>query len=137
MVKFGMKTDRGKLRVEAMIYRHSEGYPSGVQDDLAKFFAQVEHDTDDNRFRHPEYLAAKFLVWAVAVMREHMKLFRIEGEKDGPLNFLSYGVAKRSHCDVSYEYFVDCSSLVDGHPRVLYRGREGKFRRLPAPAEQP
>lgn len=46
----------------SIIYRHSDGYPSGLGVDLHKFLDEAAK-LQDNRFDDPEYLAAKYLVW--------------------------------------------------------------------------
>ncbi len=108
--------------VQARIYRHSDGYPESVLPDLQRFFTAVEEQTDDTRFNDPEYLAAKFVVWATQDYREHVCGF-IKGKgKDGPLNFLGYGVAADDHGDIEFIYSVDCSKKDKaGHPKVTHK----------------
>jgi hypothetical protein len=106
-------------QVVARIYRHSDGYPDGgggVPADLERFFAAVESQTKDTRFRDPSYLAAKYIVWQGG---EWVRA-------GGPLDFLSVGVLgtepKDVPDDVEYIYTVDCSHLTPtGHPTVAWR----------------
>ena len=143
VIKFGCKGDDGKLASYAMVYQHSDGYPDGehgVPAVLQRFFEAVEGDTSDTRFGDPTYLAAKFIVWATQAGRAQQAEFRkrigsaSRDTKDGPLNFLGYGVTQQIPGDVAYVYFVDCSttrvnavmSHRDERPRVLWRGASNK-----------
>jgi hypothetical protein len=138
MIQFGTLQSSARAlnaQVEARIYRHSDGYPdgpSGIAAEFERFFTAVEHDTDDHRYSDAEYLAAKFLVWAVlAAKRAEGYAWRKANppKKDGPLNFLGYGVSQADHGDVAYVYFVDCGgvtwkpgSAYTVRPKVYVRG---------------
>lgn len=142
MIKFGEKDGNrnGKLTASAMIYQHSDGYPDGEHGVLVllqTFFRAVEKDTRDTRFEDPEYLAAKFLVWATQAQRAREVEWRktwpasMRDAPDGPLNFLGHGVSLREHGDIAYCYFVDCSRHNEqGRPLVLVRGRDGRKYKL-------
>ncbi len=93
-------------RIEAKVYRHSDGYPageSGVLADLQRFFAEVERQTNDNRYGDPSYLAAKFVVWQAEEYATDW-----EGNKKQPLDFLGVGVCTRNPGDIEYIYTVKC-----------------------------
>jgi len=52
-------------KTEAIIYRHTDGYPEGLGEDLQTFLNEV-NKLKDKRFDDPSYLAAKFVVWQAA-----------------------------------------------------------------------
>jgi hypothetical protein len=130
MIRFGYKTEQGQLSASALVYQHSDGYPdgtNGVPMKLVQFFEAVEKDTNDTRFGNPEYLAAKWIVWATQRDREQSAKWREKlgpafgtpGAKDGPLNFLGHGVSLIDHSDVEFLYFVEADR--SGRPRVWWR----------------
>jgi hypothetical protein len=97
---------------KANIYRHCDGYPegpSGVLADLEKFFDAVEAQTNDSRFDHPTYLAAKFVVWQAS---QNCRT------PDKPLNFISLGIVNNDAEDGQYTYTVHCDDY--GRPTVTY-----------------
>ncbi len=106
-------------RVIAKVYQHSDGYPeseNGILCKLQRFFRAVEADTNDCRFNDPSYLAAKFVVWATQADRAEQAQWRRESKltqagKDGPLNFLGYGVCMEDPGDIDYTYYVECGSV--------------------------
>ncbi len=137
---------------EAIIYRHTDGYPEGHGLDLRRFFDDVEASTSDTRYNDPSYLAAKLVVW---LARE----FATSGEftPDGyvrtshadsrPFDFLSVGIMREDPGDIEYIYEIDCSRHGDdGRPLVAcfetthpdgWPGPVGKGREVPIPAEVP
>jgi hypothetical protein len=103
--------------VRAKLYRHCDGYPGkvdgaefGVLPDLRQFCADVEEQCDgDNRYRDPEYLAAKFVVWQA----------QRNARSERPLQFLSLGVAMHDHGDIEYTYTLHC--IDGGRPAVSWQ----------------
>jgi len=93
-------------KTQANIYRHSDGYPDGkhgVPAALVAFFQAVEEQCDgDTRYKDPEYLAAKFLVWQAS---------QYARDPEKPLGFLSVAVCMRDHGDIEWVYTVDCDKL--------------------------
>lgn len=104
-------------RIDANIYRHSDGYPSGLGVDLHRFLDEVGK-LNDTRFGDPEYLAAKFLVWQAKEYAELNNRSPYRQETTGPayLNFLSVAPCIEDHGDIEYIYKVACSN---GRPRVF------------------
>ena len=100
------------------IYRHCDGYPSGVLGDMERFFADVAK-LDDTCFGDPEYLASKFVVWQAA---EYAR-------GDSPLNFLSVGISFRDHGDIEYVYEVVCDRGWSSTepPRVRWHACDGNW----------
>lgn len=85
-------------RTAAIVYRHTDGYPSGAGADIYSFFEQVEKECGhDTRFGDASYLAAKYVVWLAGELG------------DGGLNFLSVGVCQNDPGDIEYRYEIDCS----------------------------
>ncbi len=98
---YGDKTD-----IDAKVYKHHDNYPGGTDVALQKFFEEVEKTTKDTRFSDPEYLAARFICWAL----------------DKRLDTLGIGVAMHDHDDIEYLWFVDCKNHDDkGRPLVTYK----------------
>ena len=93
----------------AKIYRHSDGYPEGVWDDLIAF---VKEFIRKRGFYDPEYMAARFLqAQCNAVDGVTAKLLKVEFEKDGwdsliQVGVLGYGTSVYWHCDIEYLYCV-------------------------------
>jgi hypothetical protein len=109
---------------EAIIYRHSDGYPDCILPDLEDFFKAVEDQCGrDTRFNDPSYLASKYVVWLAGQFTR-----RFEQLPDGsyasvehpetPLNFLSVGVVQSDPGDIEYRYRVQCPS--SGRPTVTH-----------------
>lgn len=84
---------------QAIVYRHYDGYPSGLGEDLQRFLRDVKAQTSDTRFNDPSYLAAKFVVWQAGEYAE---------DKSKPLDFLSVGVVLQNPGDIEYQYKVLC-----------------------------
>ena len=85
----------------AIIYRHSDGYPDGLGEDLISFFKEVKDNVKDTRFDDPYYLAAKFVVWQAKQYASEDKHY---------LDFLSIGIMLQDACDINYRYRVICSN---------------------------
>lgn len=122
--------EQGKLVVRAKVYQHHDGYPDkeeGMLSKLPRFFEAVEKDTKDTRFSDPQYLAARYLVWAVADSRAYMMASPYP-DKNGPLGFLGYGVVSCSDAgDLAYVYLVDCDTLDEqGRPTIFWRVASSK-----------
>lgn len=112
-------------RTAAIIYRHSDGYPSGHGTDLHRFFDDVEAQTQDTRFSDSSYLAAKLVVWlanefAVDYDRVDGEFKRTSHFSERPLDFISVGVVREDPGDIEYRYTVDCSQF-DGRRRPIVK----------------
>ncbi len=121
----------GRTEPDAIIYRHSDGYPEGHGLDLQKFFDDVEAQCSDTRYSDPSYLAAKLVVWLADMFAPYSQPMdyskpwdkeeakRKLAAKLQPLNFISVGVVSEDPGDIEYRYTVDCSNLgADGRPIV-------------------
>jgi hypothetical protein len=101
-------------KVEANLYRHSDGYPEAMVPDIYQFFADVQEQTNDRRFDDPCYLAAKFVVWQANETRRG---------GGGFLNFLGVGVVLEDAGDGEYVWEIDCLKHdAEGLPIVTGRG---------------
>ena len=114
---------KGKKDPIAIIYRHSDGYPEGLGEDLKEFFKDVEEQTKDGingtRFNDPSYLAAKWVVWDAD---QHAREFNSSGEyeKSEMLNFLSVGIVNEDPSDIEFRYLVKCNTGHDSQePEVI------------------
>jgi len=96
----------------AIIYRHSDGYPDAMLPDLEKFFADVRAQTDDTRFGHSSYLAAKYVVWQADrySYSQNWSLPDTPKIKGNMLNFLSLGILMQDTRDIEYRYHIWCDS---------------------------
>jgi len=90
-----------KSEADAIIYKHSDGYPDGLGKDLKNFLKEVQKNVEDNRFNDAEYLAAKFVVWQAK---------QLSGDNHY-LDFLSLGIAQKDHSDIEYRYKVICNRI--------------------------
>lgn len=131
-------TDTGE-DPDAIIYRHSDGYPEGAGADLYRFFAQVAEQTRDTRFDDASYLAAKLVVYVAHANAVHY-LGNGKHERAAPLDFLGCGVLMQDPSDIEYRYVVDCSRHdAQGYPVVHcieLRGGEHEVQ-IPRGAEVP
>ena len=106
-------------RTDAIIYRHTDGYPEAAGVDLRRFFEAVENDTDDTRFSDPSYLAAKYVVWLADQMHAVNGAYGEPPAKNGKLNFLSVGVCAKDPGDIEYRYTIRCDRTDEnGRPEI-------------------
>ena len=99
---------------EAKIYRHSDGYPEGLGQDLLGFLQELKDNVRDNRFNDAGYLAAKWVVCDATMNRHYAN-----GETHD-LNFLGVGVVAEDPTDIEYRYEVLCGDLdANGLPKVM------------------
>ncbi|MGD0499073.1 MAG: hypothetical protein ABSC23_11615 [Bryobacteraceae bacterium] len=106
-------------RPEAIVYRHSDGYPAGAGVDLREFLDRCAK-LKDPRLADPSYLAAKYVVF-LAEMFNHGDYDPTEGGYKPPvsrLEFISVGVMSGDPGDIEYRYVLDCQNLVGGRPRL-------------------
>lgn len=82
---------------EAIVYRHSDGYPSGAGVDFYRFFAAVDATTVDGRFNDATMLAARYVVWL-------SKRFA----RSSDLDFLDARIVIADPGDIQYCYEIDC-----------------------------
>jgi len=99
---------------EAWVYRHSDGYPSGVIEDLANLYNALSNSKAwGNRFQ-ASYLAANFIFYCKMMHYFHDKEL---AEKKGGIfkeifeyahYFLGYGVCNKEdwHGDIEYFYKI-------------------------------
>jgi len=124
-------------KTQAIIYRHPDGYPEGLGQDLKDFFQELKTDVRDPRFEDPAYLAAKWVVRDAQRYARHLVHVgdTMDYEPTHPLEFLSVGVTMEDPSDIEFRYIVDCDHrdkkglpllYVEG---VRYSG-EGIERRL-------
>jgi hypothetical protein len=116
--------------VVAIVYRHWDGNPETMLEDLDKFFADVERHTLDCRFNDASYLAAKWLVWNAAYFaniqaysEEEKKAHHERIKQDGySLAFRSIGVVQVEPGDIEWRYMLDCKNREpDGRPTVTHQ----------------
>ena len=127
-------------RIDANIYRHSDGYPGkvvngeseeyGVLADLLKFFRELKANVPDSRLNCAQYLAAKFLVWQAKVYAVNHGYNEDTGEfmttPSHYLDFLSVAPAMQDHGDIEYVYEIDCDKRdAEGFPAIRWRPAGG------------
>jgi len=123
---------KGDSKAEAIIYRHSDGYPDepGLGRDLQRFVNDVRANVKDNRFSDASYLAAKWVVWDADNHRKVMAECRARYAKDEPdhiCNFLGIGVCRSDPGDIEYRYTVLC----DGAPTITCERPDGEPVTIP------
>jgi len=101
-------------KAEAKIYRHSDGYPEGLGQDLVGFLQELKDNVTDNRFTDAGYLAAKWVVRDAIENRQYAN-----GEPHN-LNFLGVGIVAEDPTDIQYRYEVLCDDFgANGLPKVM------------------
>jgi len=99
---------------EAKIYRHSDGYPEGLGQDLLGFLQELKTNVTDNRFTDAGYLAAKWVV------RDAMENRQYANGEPHNLNFLGVGIVAEDPTDIEYHYEVLCNDFdANGLPKVM------------------
>ncbi len=109
-------------KTQAIIYRHPDGYPEGLGQDLLDFLAEVQENCEDTRFNDASYLAAR---WVVRDGQRYAHKFgRVNGEfketPAHPLDFISVGIRMDEPGDIEYRYYVTCGG--GGIPTVEVEG---------------
>jgi len=109
---------------EAIIFRHTDGYPSGAGADILKFFDAIEAQTTDTRFDDASMLAARYVVF---LSREFTRDYKGDGKWEDyggerPLDFLSVRVMMQDTADTEYVYHVYCDTK--GRPTVTVDGSD-------------
>lgn len=85
----------------AIVFRHTDGYPEGLGEDINKFFKAIkEQCPGDTRFNDPTMLAARWVVWDAGQM----------AKEAGSLNFLSVRIMLQDSGDIEYRYKIICST---------------------------
>lgn len=96
----------GESKPEAIVYRHTDGYPESMLSDLDEFFQDVIAQTGgDTRFNDPTYLAAKWVVWLANKFSKY--------SSGNLLDFLSVGIMMEDPFDIEYRYHVYCDASGD------------------------
>lgn len=109
-------------RTVAIVYRHPDGYPKGLGQDLRDFFQEVKDNTKDTRFGDASYLAAR---WVVRDSQRYAHTLKFENntweyEINYPLDFLSVGLLMEDPGDIEYRYIVDCDHQDQNGLPLLY-----------------
>jgi hypothetical protein len=96
---------------EAIVYRHSDGYPEGAGKDLIRFLETCRDTLKDTRLNDPTFLAAKYVVFLAREFNYSFNENRERVPNDNPFDFLSVGVCMQDPGDIEYRYLVDCSNI--------------------------
>lgn len=112
----------GKKKVlRAKVYRHSDGYPDGLGNDLKEFLQYVNTHLKDTRFQDASYLASKWVVWDAIAYRDLMnradKYWPLVKDPS-PLDFLGVGIVLKDPSDIEYIYDVVCDTPI---PTVTHK----------------
>lgn len=117
----------------AIVYRHSDGYPSGAGKDIQQFLRDVVANTQDTRFYDPSYLAAKYVVWLAGQFARRYERNAATGEygyvASHPLDFISVGVVQSDPDDIEYRYIIVAAHGADA-PGVYVDVLDGKGPRV-------
>jgi hypothetical protein len=93
-------------KVLPMVYLHWGGPPDVMAETFSEFFERVERDAgDDTRYTDPQYLAARFVVFASVECGD--------AADPGALGFTGVGITASTVISAltagSYTYAIDCS----------------------------
>jgi hypothetical protein len=99
--------------VDAIVYRHFDGYPEVAGKELIGFLATCRDDLGrDSRLGDPSCLAAKYVMFLAT--QQH------GWTPTKPLDFTGVGVTNEDPGDIEYRYLVDCADIgPSGLPRVV------------------
>ena len=96
---------------DAIVFRHTDGYPSEAGADILNFFTAIEEQSEgDTRFGDSSMLAARYVVFL-------NQMFAPPGR---PLASLGVRVMQQDSSDIEYRYHVYCEG--NGRPRVTVDG---------------
>lgn len=117
----------------AIVYRHSDGYPSEAGADIERFLHEVAETVQDTRFGDPSYLAAKYVVF---LAREFSVDYAFTGggkwaktAKASRLDFLSVGILSEDPFDIEYRYTIVPAQGYGELPDVYVDALDGKGNR--------
>jgi hypothetical protein len=98
-IGFFSKNMKSPKNPEALIYKHSDGYPEGVLPTLIPFCVDFNNrrGLDDT-----EYAAAHCVALFINETNEGRKQY----DPEGKYSYLGYGISKRMHGDIEYFYAV-------------------------------
>ena len=83
----------------AIVYRHSDGYPSELGKDLERFLDDLK-EIRDNGYDDAEYLAAKYVVWQT---QQHL-----DRQQHYHLHVIGIGIVMQDPGDIEFRYIIDC-----------------------------
>ena len=102
---------------EALLYKHSDGYPDGVLPELIPFVKEFK----SKRGHDPEYLAARYMQYLGNLydgvdlsdpeMRKFLSTFHKYKDGDLVAGVLGLGICNVIHCDIEYFYAVYCDVI--------------------------
>jgi hypothetical protein len=126
--------DGNAKKPEAIVYRHSDGYPEGAGVDILRFLDECGK-LKDPRFSDSTYLAAKYVVFLADLFNDEYVCDKKTGNgtwkrADSKLAFLSVGVMRQDPCDIEYRYVIDCRNFTNGRPTVKCYAVSGKYVEL-------
>lgn len=87
---------------EALLYRHSDGYPSGVLHDIMPFLVEYDKKRGVDDY---EYASARLMQYMTN------EYDRMVGEGNSYGGILGYGVSKEYHGDIEFVYVVETKGV--------------------------
>ena len=106
----------------AIVYRHSDGYPTGAGKDILSFIEDVRQNASDQRFDDPSYLAAKYVVWLADTFAVKYDPNTGDWTPAHPLDFISVGILDTDPGDIEYRYTIVCNGVPDVYGDDLHTG---------------
>ena len=91
-------------KYEALIYRHSDGYPEGVLPDIVPFLKEF---SSDRGMTDIEYCSARLLQHLTNLYDAYAK------------NFLGYGISNSFHGDIEYFYAICSNGVINIYTSVV------------------
>ena len=121
-IGFYRNKDAAKMDFEALIYKHNDGYPSGVLPLLFNFLRRFD---EDRGIQDTEYCAARYLGALLAADRAWLEdCNRRNPEKTGAYSTnIGYGISRSFHGDLDYFYRVNAKEKTVEVHRLIRDGR--------------
>lgn len=88
---------------DALIYKHSDGYPEGVLPLLEKFCRAFDKQRG---LSDAEYASAWYLIWLGKEREENLARYRKDSTAMPGFDFIGLGISKDLHGDIEYFYAV-------------------------------
>jgi len=97
-------TEKDLNNWQALIYRHSDGYPDGVLPDIMPFLKWWKKDT--GRHDDTEYTSARLLQYMTNLHDGRYQKHWEKAEEKGLTGVYGHGICKDFHGDIEYFYAV-------------------------------
>ena len=98
-------------KFNALIYRHSDGYPEGENGVLHDILPFLKWFKKERGLEDMEYTSARLLQWLCNVYDKETKDYEEEKGEAGYTGILGHGISKDFHWDIAYLYAIYCDRI--------------------------